>query len=223
MSPTVFTKSYDAPPLCEREILRYAGCKGGDSALDEPLRACIGEAKDAFRYRVCYTCLPVRAADGVCDFGVFSLKSEQLAKNLAGCEGVLLFAATVGVGIDRLIAKYGRVSPAKALLFQALGAERIEALCDVFCDDAAKELNVGLRPRFSPGYGDLPLAAQKDIFAVLDCGKRIGLSLNDSLLMSPSKSVTAFAGLSGDANETPSPAARCAACGKQNCAYRGTL
>ena len=151
MSPTVFTKSYDAPPLCEREILRYAGCKGGDSALDEPLRACIGEAKDAFRYRVCYTCLPVRAADGVCDFGVFSLKSEQLAKNLAGCEGVLLFAATVGVGIDRLIAKYGRVSPAKALLFQALGAERIEALCDVFCDDAAKKLNVVLRPRFSPG------------------------------------------------------------------------
>lgn len=223
MSPAVFTKSYDAPPLCEREILRYAGCKCGDSALDAPLHACIEEAKDAFRYRVCYTCLPVRAANGVCDFGVFSLKSEQLAKNLAGCEGVLLFAATVGVGIDRLIAKYGRVSPAKALLFQALGAERIEALCDVFCADAAKELNVGLRPRFSPGYGDLPLAAQRDIFDVLGCAKRIGLSLNDSLLMSPSKSVTAFAGLSGGANETPTPAARCAACGKQNCAYRGTL
>lgn len=223
MSPAVFTKSYTAPPLCEREILRYAGCKGGDGALDASLRACIEEAKDAFRYQVCYTCLPVRAEDGVCDFGVFSLKSEQLAKNLAGCEGVLLFAATVGVGIDRLIAKYGRVSPSKALLFQALGAERIEALCDVFCDDAAKELHTGLRPRFSPGYGDLPLAAQKDIFAVLGCAKRIGLSLNDSLLMSPSKSVTAFAGLSGGANETPTPDARCAACGKQNCAYRGTL
>ena len=223
MTPAVFTKSYPAPPLCEREILRYAGCKGSDGTLDAPLHACIEEAKDAFRYRVCYTRLPVRTTDGVCDFGIFSLKSAQLTKNLAGCDSVLLFAATVGVGIDRLIAKYGRISPAKALLFQALGAERIEALCDTFCDDTAKELHIGLRPRFSPGYGDLPLAAQSDIFDVLGCAKRIGLSLNDSLLMSPSKSVTAFAGLSDGANENPPPAARCAVCGKENCAYRGTL
>jgi len=55
-----------------------------------------------------------------------------------------------------------------------------------------------LKPRFSPGYGDLPLETQREIFDVLDCSRRIGLMLNDSLLMSPTKSVTAFVGVGGE-------------------------
>ena len=61
--------------------------------------------------------------------------------------------------------------------------------------DIANEYGVSVNPRFSPGYGDLPLGTQKDIFALLDCERKIGVTLNDSLLMSPSKSVTAFLGL----------------------------
>ena len=89
--------------------------------------------------------------------------------------------------------KYSKISPVKALIFQAIGAERIEKLCDVFCKDIAKERKT--KPRFSPGFGDLPLTIQKDIFAALDCGKNIGLSLTDSMLMSPTKSVTAIVGI----------------------------
>ena len=36
---------------------------------------------------------------------------------------------------------------------------------------------------------------KKQFFALLQCEKHVGLYLNDSLLMSPSKSVTAFVGL----------------------------
>ena len=53
-----------------------------------------------------------------------------------------------------------------------------------------------LSARFSAGYGDVPLELQRDIFALLDCPRRIGLTLNESLLMSPSKSVTAIVGIS---------------------------
>ena len=91
--------------------------------------------------------------------------------------------------------KYGKLSPTKALFFQAIGAAGIETLCDIFSEDIKKELNVNLKPRFSPGFGDLELTTQKDIFKVLDCSKKIGLTLNDSLLMSPTKSVTAFVGI----------------------------
>ena len=91
--------------------------------------------------------------------------------------------------------KYSKISPSKALMFQALGAERIESLCDTFCNDMNNELGVRLKPRFSAGYGDLPLEVQKDIFRVLDCPRKIGLTLNDSLLMSPTKSVTAIVGI----------------------------
>ena len=84
---------------------------------------------------------------------------------------------------------------------QALGAERIESLCDAFCRETAQELTrqgKTLLPRVSPGYGDIPLTMQKELFALLDCPRKIGLTLSDQLIMSPSKSVTALAGIKYD-------------------------
>lgn len=188
------TKTYTEPPFCEKEILRYAGCKNPDSEVLSLLHSCQEKVRTKLSYKVCYRELPLSVSESSCDFGFFTLHSKNLAGNLNDCKSVILFSATVGIEIDRLIAKYGRLSPSTALMLQAIGAERIEALCGAFCANMAEEKNVVLRPRFSPGYGDLPLEAQKDIFAVLECEKRIGLFLNDSLLMSPSKSVTAFVG-----------------------------
>ena len=111
-----------------------------------------------------------------------------------GCDSVIIFAATVGIGIDRLVHKYSKLSPAKALIFQSIGTERIEALCDVLTEDI-KSLGKDIRNRFSAGYGDLPLETQKEIFKLLSPQKNIGLTLGDSLLMSPTKSVTAFIGI----------------------------
>ena len=191
----IITKIYKAPPISEKEALRYAGCRAADEETLKLLRSCIDETEDKLTYNVCYGEFPVSINGGLHNFGAFSVQSADLAKNLYGCESVLLFAATVGVGIDRLISKYSRISPARSVIIDALGAERIEALCDALCEDFALENKANLKPRFSPGYGNLPLEAQKDIFAVLDCPRKIGLSLNDSLLMSPTKSVTAFAGI----------------------------
>ena len=191
----IYTKMYGTPPINRKEILRYAGCAEADEATASLMEDCLCEAADALVYKVCYRELPVAVVGEMCDFGTFSFSSGNLAGNLAGCPRVILFAATVGVGIDRLIHKYSRITPSRALMMQAIGAERIEALCDAFCSDIEKERGVSLRPRFSPGYGDLPLSVQKDIITLLDTPKRIGLALNDSLLMSPTKSVTAFAGI----------------------------
>ena len=52
----------------------------------------------------------------------------------------------------------------------------------------AKEKGLYLRPRFSPGYGDFALEYQKDIFRMLECEKRIGITLTEGNLMMPSKS-----------------------------------
>lgn len=221
----VITKTYAEPPICKKEILRYAGCKNSsqeslqfsadgtyeETQLEQLLQECLEEALPKLSYKICYMELPLCIQMDACDFGCMVLKSKDLARNLEGCQKVLIFGATIGVEIDRLIAKYGRISPAKALLMQAIGAERIEALCDVFCE--------GLRPRFSPGYGDLALETQKEIFQVLSCSKHIGVSLNDSLLMSPSKSVTAIVGLSKETRKNEKR--KCAVCEKTDCVYRG--
>ncbi|MBQ8003736.1 MAG: Vitamin B12 dependent methionine synthase activation subunit [Oscillospiraceae bacterium] len=164
----------------------------------ELFHSCVDEAEPFLIYKVCYCVLDAKVHNAVCDFGYFSVQSEKLAKNLSGCERVILFAATVGTVLDRLIAKYSRLSPSRAVMLQALGTERVESLCDMFCMDFEIENNTVLKPRFSPGYGDLSLDVQNDIFSVLNCQKNIGIYLNDSLLMSPSKSVTAFAGIGGN-------------------------
>ena len=193
----VVTKKYVEPPICKKEILRYAGCKDTtDESLQFLLEECLKEVLPKLSYKVCYLEMPLTVVEDTCDFGCMQVKSKDLVKNLQGCGEVLLFAATIGVEIDRMIMKYGAISPVKAVLFQAIGAERIESLCDMFCEEMAQERGK-LRPRFSPGYGDLPLESQREIVTLLNCNKYIGVSLNESLLMAPSKSVTAFVGIEG--------------------------
>lgn len=200
------------PPVCEREILRYAGCRQTDETVKALLGECLKEALPLLSSTVCFADV---------DPTPFTARSNHLKDSVDGCERVLLLAATVGVGIDRLIAKYGRLAPAKALLLQAIGTERVEALCDAFCDELAQETGLVLRARFSPGYGDLPLSTQREVFAVLEPSKYIGLTLNDSYLMSPSKSVTAFVGLSRDM--TGKAVHKCRLCDKTDCAFRGAV
>ena len=195
MNTTVLTKTYNNLPFDKKEILRYSNCKDLTPELEKLLNECIEEAKNIISYKVCYCVLPVNIKESAIDFNAFKVNSEKLALNLKNCESAIIFGATLGTELDRLIMKYGKLSPTKALFFQSIGATQIETLCDSFTKDIKNELNVDLKPRFSAGFGDLDLTYQKDIFKTLDCSKKIGLTLNDSLLMSPTKSVTAFVGI----------------------------
>ena len=192
-APTV--KSYAEMAISEKEILRYAKVGKADAETLNLLNSALAEARAALTYGVCYAKFDLSTNGDICDFGFLNLKSKSLSKNLEGCHGAIVFAATVGIGLDRLIAKYSRLSPSRAFMLNAVGAERIEALCDAFCEDMQTQLKAKLRPRFSPGYGDLPLCVQKDVLNLLDASRKIGISLNESMLMSPSKSVTAIVGI----------------------------
>lgn len=194
----VFVRQYDAPPICRKEILRYAGVRGEAENLEELLSDCLREVEGLLSYSVCFSEFSICQTEKGMNLGFCVTESESLKKALCGCDSLIVFAATVGLSLDRLIARYAAISPSKALLLQAIGAERMEALCHLFCEEISAELaeqGKTPRPRFSPGYGDFPLTVQRDIFAVLDCPRKIGLSLNESLLMSPSKSVTALMGI----------------------------
>lgn len=198
MRSPVLVRSYCASDFNCAEIFRYAGVKSADSSVAELLEQCLSECKDCFSYNVCYTELPVEFSGELIKFGGVETSSGSLKLALDGCKRVIVFAATVGLGIDRLIKKYSITSPSRAVMLQAIGAERIESLCDAFCADLSNEYSAkgfSLRPRFSAGYGDFPLECQRDIFALLNGGRQIGLCLNSSLLMSPTKSVTAVVGL----------------------------
>lgn len=215
MDNEIYVKTYDKPPVNKKEILRYMGAKELSKETEGILSECLNEADNQLLYKVCYKEFEISKNEDYVDFGVFKAYSKDLLKNLKNCKKAVIFAATIGVGVDRLILKYTEISPLKALIFQAIGAERIESLCDLFSSEIKKENHI--IPRFSAGYGDLSLNFQKEIFKVLSPQKRIGLTLNESLVMSPSKSVTAIIGIS----DTPSDNKKgCAVCNKKDCMFR---
>ena len=219
----VYTRRYTAPPYNTSEILRYAGVSGASPEAERLLQSCLPEAESVLRYQVCWAEFPLHCHNGNAEMGFAVPSSVDLYTHLQNCERVIVFAATVGIGLDQLIARYSRISPSKALLLQAIGAERIESLCDLFCSDIAAEkaaVGQGLTRRFSPGYGDLPLSFQQDLFRVLDCPRKIGLTLNESLLMSPSKSVTALMGVAAKSACLTHTASKCDTCPHTSCAFR---
>ena len=194
----IYTKEYEAPPYSRREIWRYSGVTQEGPEEAALLAECLAAVEGKLSYRACRRELPVSVTGDRVELGFMQMHSASAARRLAGCGHVVVFAATIGAELDRLVARYSAVSPAKALMLDTIGTERIEALCDAVCADLAREYKKrGLvtRERFSPGYGDLALSVQRDVFDALDCARRIGLSLGGELLMSPLKSVTAFVGV----------------------------
>lgn len=198
MKSKIYIFEYKTLEIDKNEALRYARADKTDAESIALLNSCIAEAEDKLSYKGCYARVEIGVLGDTVDMGFARVNSHSLARCLDGCGEAVVFCATVGVGIDRLIARYSATSPARAVMLQALGSERVEALCDEFCARISKDektANRVTRPRFSPGYGDLALDLQRSIFAYLDPTKHIGVALNDNLFMSPSKSVTAIIGI----------------------------
>jgi len=182
--------------LCREDVFHFLGIRDKEARdqLEAEVDSTIKEISQVIKPMACYKKYPLSADGNKLDLGFAKLESRDLAKNLNGCSSFILIAATAGLGVDRLIAKYSRLAPSRALLLQAAGAAAVEALLDSISKDFEAE-GLTLCPRFSCGYGDLPLSLQTDIFAALDCPKNIGVSLTDSLLMTPTKSVSAIIGI----------------------------
>ena len=121
---------------------------------------------------------------------------------LARCDQAAVLACTLGARFDaKLLALQAR-DMAKAVIWDALGSAFVETGCDAAEQEIAGRFpDLYLTDRFSPGYGDLPLALQPVLCAALDAGRRLGVTVTPSLLMNPVKSVTAIIGLA----DTPQP------------------
>ena len=186
-----------------RETLRYMRM-GSVQELDpmfESRLSCVeGEVAAAARPAHCSLAVPVARGEGSYCVGPLRLESAALLRELEGCGEAFLFCATLGAGVDALLRRYGAKSAADLVMGQAAATALLESYCDGCCEALAESVRRegrgdGLSMRFSPGYGDLPLDVQRPLFAALDVPRKIGVSLTDSLLMAPSKSVSAIIGI----------------------------
>lgn len=216
---SLFDDSFEQ--LQEKQIYRYMGMS--EIPRSGEVRELVEKLKPQFlqklQCKACYAVVPVRIMGSFVDLSVLSVTSTHLARNLAGCEYTVLFAATLGMACEQQRRRAASVSPAEALVLDAMGSAGIEQFCDQFCHHLAKQNpDQHLRPRFSPGYGDFPLETQEKLLSVLDAQRKLGISLSDGCLMIPQKSVTAVVGLSknGCRNAVPS----CESCDHADCEFR---
>jgi 5-methyltetrahydrofolate--homocysteine methyltransferase len=115
---------------------------------------------------------------------------------LNGCQKAVFFCCTLGNSADRLIAYAGASDISEQFYTDALANAAIEQICDMLQQKIASDYpDYEQTMRFSPGYGDYPLKLQPEILRYLNAKKLIGVTVTDSLLMNPTKSVSAVIGL----------------------------
>lgn len=186
--------------LNENEILLYLGYRGQEYPVEveRQIERCRAEVTETARPRLIWRKMNTEESF----FSALHLEGKDIRELLEGCREAVLMAVTLGPEIDRLLAKSSVRNMADAVIMDACASTAIENVADNFERDLRREVEAEglyLTDRFSPGYGDLPLSAQKQLCAALDTVRRIGLTLSPSMLMIPGKSVTAVLGIS----ETP--------------------
>lgn len=212
------------------EVLRYLGWKGTPipEPLEETLQTCMKEMLQWSVPRYFYRRLPVsREESGIRLCGTpYFLPGRDIALHLNHSSEVFLLCATIGLQVDRELRRRMVTAPEEALILDACATAAIEEVAD----QAEKEIEglcraegKGLTWRYSPGYGDLPLETQKWLIPFLDAPRKIGLTVTDSLLMVPGKSVTAILGVTelpeSISSEKQAPA--CNRCpNRDHCLYR---
>ena len=186
MDPALRLVELGEIPPDRREILRYAQLPNRAPAPETlPLEECLAQIRGRVRCRAVWRQYPLKVSPSGLDLGFAQTESKSLARRLEGCQAILLFACTAGAEMDRLIARGKLLSPVRGLLLHAIGAQQVEGACDKLCAALAAEF---------PGW-ELPLALQRQLTEALDCPRTLGISLGESLLMTPSKSVTAIIGM----------------------------
>ena len=112
-----------------------------------------------------------------------------------GESDVVFLCGTIGAEFDAWQRRLSVLSAADALLSQQIGLDAVEKVMDGLENEVKVKVEgegLKLLPRKSPGYGDLPIGLSRTIVSELDAPRKIGVSITESDLLVPSKSVTAI-------------------------------
>ena len=201
-------------PLDHREAVRYLGDSrvAMNARMEQLLAECEEEVQKAADPKYLYKVRELPWPE--------LMAGNDIAEHLSGCSKVVILAATLGAGVDRMLRVAQVRDMSRAVVLDALSSVAIEQVCrsfDAFIAQEYKDLYQTFR--FSPGYGDYPIGLQKWFLTELDAPKKIGLTTNENALLIPTKSVTAVMGLSE--TEPPKRKRGCASCNlRGECIYR---
>lgn len=219
---------YNTPLLAidAKEARRYAGLQKAQDFAEEKILAACQDARLLAQPRSVW-----EIYDYDCQTQMIQssppckIQGEKIGQHLAGCEKVILLAATVGDDIEEDVTRrFNAGEYSMAVLLDAAATAAVEQVADGLEKALAPKMaakGFGMKWRFSPGYGDWPLEQQPELIR-LSSAASIGVGLSSSMMLVPRKSVTAIIGLyrKQENKEIQHAPKGCAACSQVNCPSR---
>lgn len=210
MAGVVSVEGYGAASVDRAEVLRHLGYSGQelsaelDARIDEVVARCLATC----RPRGCVAVYDVDGRTGAPDDSAvpvirlantaIELRGSSIAEHLDGAVAVGVMTVTVGMGVEAELRRLSLTDHVAQVVFDAAATAAVERAADAAEASLvalAAERGLHCNWRFSPGYGDLPMETQPVLLAALDAQRRLGITLTSTLLMTPTKSVSAVVGM----------------------------
>lgn len=144
---------------------------------------------------------------------------KTVCKELKNAEELLFFVCTAGKSIsDRSQFLLHGEDPAKGYIYDQVGIFITEAVGERMMQSIRQELPAGIKTtnRYSPGYCHWPVSDQHLLFSLFPEAP-CGVTLTESALMNPIKSISGVIGIGKAVSYRDYP---CTLCLNQNCIYR---
>ena len=218
----------DVPLRVDRdEVLRFQGYKKGIDVPDAAVLSLFAEAlalgESLMEPRVVYRAAPVTGqGPGLIDAGGERLTIPAIGRLWGSLEAVGAGICTVGTGIeDRVRDLWDSRELPLAVMLDSVGSAAVESLAE-YANDLLCQVGIpaGLKVtnRISPGYAGWDTAEQTALFR-LCTGDPIGVTLNESCVMTPGKSISFLVGVGPEAR-VDHYFTQCRRCWMPDCAYR---
>jgi hypothetical protein len=218
----------DVPLRVDRdEVLRFQGYKKGIDVPDDAVLALFDEAlalgESLMEPRVVYRAARVTGqGPDLIEAGGERLTIPEIGRLWGTLEAVGAGICTVGSAIeDRVRALWGSRELPLAVMLDSVGSAAVESLAeyanDLLCQ-AAIPAGLKVTNRISPGYAGWDTVEQAALFHLCP-GDPIGVTLNNSCVMAPGKSISFLTGVGPEAS-VDHYFTQCRRCWMPDCAYR---
>lgn len=186
------------------EVLRYLGHNGQiiNDDLNLKINQCIKETKKEIDTKYVYEIYDIKNDLNLNTIEFENtnliLKSKDVSELLIDCDKCVLMCATLGFNIEKNIRRYSYNNLTKGIIIDACATTSIEEICDLIQERILEKVSMeekSLTMRYSPGYGDLDISTNKDILNLLDAQRKIGVTVTNTGIMIPRKSVVALIGI----------------------------
>jgi hypothetical protein len=146
------------------------------------------------------------------DQGTNNLSGQLISQKLSSAQEIIIVLCTIGSDLDSSISSQFKVDPILALAMDGVGSAAVEMLAIQACNYFEKQVfDQGLKATIplNPGMMGWPIEiGQPQIFSLLD-SESINVSLTESCMMVPNKSLSMVIGIGVDVSVTGSSCEYC--------------